>query len=40
VAVGRRANLVMLAANPLEDINNSKAIVGVMISGEWMPAEE
>ena len=38
VSVGKRANLVMLAANPLEDINNTKTIEGVIVGGLWMPA--
>ena len=37
VTSGKRANLLMLAANPLEDIRNTKAIVGVIVGGVWMP---
>ena len=37
---GARADLVLLAANPLEDIKNSKRIVGVMLSGRWLPRDE
>ena len=40
VEVGKRANLVMLAANPLEDISNTKTIVGVMVNGVWMPTDD
>jgi len=36
VAIGRRADLVLLGANPLENINNSKNIVGVMVRGQWL----
>ena len=35
VAVGREADLVLLDANPLEDISNSRRIHGVMLRGEW-----
>ncbi|MEM7482343.1 MAG: amidohydrolase family protein [Acidobacteriota bacterium] len=37
VAVGRRANLVLLDANPLADIRHTRAIHGVLINGDWMP---
>lgn len=36
VTVGKRANVVLLAANPLEDIRHTKTLVGVMIDGVWM----
>ena len=39
VAVGKRANLVMLAANPLEDIHNTSEIEGVVVNGAWIPRE-
>ena len=35
VAVGRVADLVLLDANPLEDIANSRRIHGVMVRGTW-----
>ena len=35
VAVGKDADLVLLDANPLEDIQNSERIHGVMLRGEW-----
>ena len=38
VAVGRDADLVLLDANPLEDIGNSRRIHGVMLRGAWYPA--
>lgn len=38
VAVGRNADLVLLNANPLEDIGNSRRIHGVMLRGNWYPA--
>ena len=37
VAVGRDADLVLLDANPLEDIGNSRRIHGVMLRGSWYP---
>lgn len=39
VATGHRADLVLLSANPLNDINNSKKIEGVMVRGGWLPRE-
>jgi imidazolonepropionase-like amidohydrolase len=36
VAAGRRADLVLLDANPLENIANSARIAGVMLNGRWM----
>ena len=37
VAVGRRADLILLAANPLEDIGNLRDPAGVMVGGRWIP---
>jgi len=34
---GKRADFVLLSANPLTDIRNSAAIDGVAIGGRWMP---
>ena len=36
VAVGRRADLVLLAANPLSDITNTARIEGVVLGGRWL----
>ena len=36
VAVGMRADLVLLAANPLDDIRNSSRIDGVVVGGQWL----
>ncbi len=36
VAEGRRADLILLAANPLADIRNTQAIQGVMVQGRWL----
>jgi imidazolonepropionase-like amidohydrolase len=38
VEVGRRADLLLLSANPLEDIRHAQAIVGVMARGRWYDA--
>jgi len=35
VAKGREADLVLLDANPLEDITNTRRIHGVMVRGTW-----
>jgi len=40
VEVDKRADLVLLEANPLEDITNSRKIAGVMIQGRWLPKAE
>lgn len=37
---GARADLVLVAGNPLDDINNTKRIVGVMVRGHWLPRHE
>lgn len=36
VAKGKRADLVLLDANPLQDISNSSRIAGVMVNGRWL----
>jgi len=40
VAVGRRADLVLLDANPLEDVRNAARRAGVMVRGRWFPTED
>ncbi len=40
VARGKRADLVLLDANPFDDISNSATIAGVMLNGRWMPRAE
>jgi imidazolonepropionase-like amidohydrolase len=37
VESGKRADLILLDQNPLNDITNLKKISGVMVSGKWMP---
>jgi hypothetical protein len=39
VAVGERADLVLLTANPLESVDNATRIDGVMARGRWLPAD-
>lgn len=40
IAVGKRADMVLLGANPLEDISNTREIEGVMVRGRWLPQAE
>jgi imidazolonepropionase-like amidohydrolase len=37
IEVGKRADMVLLSANPLEDIGNTRQIEGVMARGNWLP---
>jgi hypothetical protein len=37
LAVGRRADLLLLETNPLEDVAHAKRRVGVVASGRWYP---
>ncbi len=37
---GKAANLVLLAANPLDDISNTESIQGVMYRGDWLSKED
>jgi imidazolonepropionase-like amidohydrolase len=39
VAVGKRADLILLDANPLEDIRHASRIVGVSVGGRWLSAD-
>jgi imidazolonepropionase-like amidohydrolase len=36
IAVGKRADLVLLQGNPLQDIRNTGQPAGVMIGGRWV----
>ena len=40
VEVGKRADLVLLDANPLENIGNLARRAGVMVKGRWVPKSE
>lgn len=40
VQTGAEADLVLLDANPLEDITNTRRIHGVMLRGRWLPRAE
>jgi imidazolonepropionase-like amidohydrolase len=40
VAPGQRADLLLLNANPLEDVKLTRATVGVMVRGLWLPRSE
>ena len=40
VAVGQRADLLLLTANPMNDIANLAARAGVMVNGRWLSADE
>jgi imidazolonepropionase-like amidohydrolase len=40
VVPGARADLLLLDANPLEDVGNSERLAGVMVRGRWLPAAE
>jgi imidazolonepropionase-like amidohydrolase len=37
IAPGARADLVLLEANPLDEIRNTRRIAGVMVRGRWLP---
>jgi imidazolonepropionase-like amidohydrolase len=36
---GKRADLVLLDANPLDDVRNTSRRAGVMIRGKWLPRD-
>lgn len=40
IATGQRADAVLLEANPLDDVSNTRKIAGVMVRGEWMDAAQ
>ncbi len=40
VAVGQRADLVLLEGDPLRDLSNLERRAGVMVRGRWVSAEE
>ena len=40
VEVGKRADLLLLGKNPLEEISNTQSQLGVMLRGRWLPKSE
>lgn len=40
VAVGQRADLLLLEADPLESVASVERLAGVMVRGRWLPREE
>lgn len=39
VAVGKVADLILLNANPLDDVRNTRQLAGVMLAGRWLGPE-
>ncbi len=39
IQVGKRADLILIGGNPLEDVTNIQDILGVMAAGRWYPRE-
>lgn len=40
IAPGQRADLVLLEANPLEDIRHIRRVNGVVLNGRWLPLSQ
>jgi hypothetical protein len=40
IAMGQRADLLLVAGNPLEDLQTLKQPMGVMVRGRWLPREK
>ena len=40
IEAGARADILLLEANPLEDVSNVARRAGVMVRGRWMPSRE
>ena len=40
VEIGKRADLLLLKRNPLEDVSVVREIAGVMVRGQWLPVEQ
>ena len=39
IAMGKRADLLLVLGNPLEEVANARLIAGVMAGGRWLPAD-
>ena len=35
IEIGKKADLILINGNPLEDVDNIRKILGVMASGRW-----
>src|SRR5262249_50376451 len=40
IGVGQRADLVVVASNPLENLETLKRPISVMVRGRWLPREK
>jgi adenine deaminase len=40
IAIGKRADLLLLDADPLADVANTNRIAGVVVSGRWLSRRE
>jgi imidazolonepropionase-like amidohydrolase len=39
ISPGKRADLVLLSADPLDNISNTRAIAGLVVRGKWIDKE-
>ena len=39
IEVGKRADLILVGGNPLEDVTNIQDIYGIMAAGRWYSRE-
>jgi imidazolonepropionase-like amidohydrolase len=40
IEIGKAADLVLVAENPLEDVSAMRGIRGVVVGGRWIPRSE
>ena len=40
IEVGKQADLLLLTANPLENVSNVRKVAGVLVRGEWLSAAD
>ena len=40
IAAGKRADLLLVDGNPLENLEHASKPAGVMVSGRWLPAAD